>query len=91
MYETGFEPRGFVKCDERGERFWQPIRLPPGVDARSWPGTGNGPYTQLHYVRWRGQLEPRERGMTSRPRHFIVTEVLEVRAAERGDCPGVVR
>ena len=40
----------------------------------------------MAYVRWRGELAPAVKGGTGYARTVIVREVLEVRAARRGDC-----
>ena len=86
LYETGFEPRGFRLCDPAVDGLWRPVQLPAKVDPSRWPGTPTGMSAVMHYVRWRGRLAEPVPGGTGRPLALIVSEVLEVRAARRGDC-----
>jgi hypothetical protein len=87
LYETGFEPRGFRFCDTAADGgIWRPVKLPKGVSAYDWPGTPRGMSAVLAYVRWRGGLAPLVKGGTGDARAVIVREILEVRAARRGDC-----
>ena len=86
LYESGFEPRGFRLCDASVDAIWRPVQLPPSVDAARWPGTPTGMSAVISYVRWRAALADRVPGGTGRAREVLVREVLEVRAAQRGDC-----
>ena len=87
LYETGFEPRGFRFCDTTVDGgIWRPVQLPNGVSTTNWPGTPTGMSAAMTYVRWRGELAPLIIGGTGNARGVIVREILEVRAARRGDC-----
>lgn len=87
LYERGFEPRGFRLCDTSLDGgVWRPVQLPSTVNTYNWPGTPTGMSAVMTYVRWRGQLATLVKGGTGNARAVIVREVLEVRAAKRGEC-----
>jgi hypothetical protein len=87
LYEVGIEPRGFRFCDVQHDAgLWRPIEFPAGHARPATPGLATGLNAAMYYVRVRGGLAPRVPGGTGQPRAVLVREVLEIRAAGRGDC-----
>ena len=87
LYEMGYEPSGFRICSDTTE--WRGVRFLRGVGLAHWPATRTTDRTRVvSRVHWQGEITiPGRPGAIRYPRTVVIVhKILDVRAAQVGEC-----